>query len=1334
MDVGEPVDETTPVLATLNSRQRTLLSQVSQDIHATVSHLSLPKVSALSVLTPEAIDNLKDLYYMLNTEDPLNSMPVRQHVLSSGLAGECLLPIAVAAHKDPSSQRNRKRWALPTYQTLRILSVLTLPISTESELPVPAPLDHHLVDLRTTLATHTPSLVAFVALLQYYIDRKAEKQAALVPAEQAKLEDARIDNILRFFTNILSPPRDDVPQALFDRDRPVHLALVGALVSTEFYSTLSVLFSTPEDARSHFTDLVFLVSEIFALTYRHTTPRQLYRFSRQHDRKTTEKKLLVKSPTKQSVFDKPSERALAVQKPDLKPRRSSTSALRDALARDRSIGAARAITASARWSNRHSGAITAVPREQQSRGKAPATVGMKRISSTRSAVTDSKGFNPMYDLQQALGLNSELLCLNSAKRRRVTLMKKTANQIVKTVRRDLQEAGMSAMVGLTEEMIDVSFKNLVRELRERIIETKERAVADESGILCTAKRSFLAIVAAGVGYQREARGKVYKTALQAGSKSSLMHENSMKAIINSDFKIVEQWKDVEAAVDLESLALVFDVLVETCDQLKESGKNGLKVSTVEMATCTLLEMMKLLEGMSAVKKNDDDTEGDDEDELSPRDISLTRMEELFEKESYLTAPAELAKQFTARLFSFQHLSNIVELAHTLTSILLNEKEFRRLQVAKKKRRTKAKSKEDVKEIEKDPEFNPSKEVQRTSDEAHVTPESKPDDSASKADSAGSEADNAESRADDVASKAEDAKANIGDGETKLDKLSDSPEKDDQPLSDNKRLTDAAQAANDKQTEPTCLDDKRDGAVSKTVSDDESNVPSKPSAAESEKDASGDGEASGTNAAMDDNVSKIKSMLAADEKDAAKNRPEVAVESKVQKMLLADQQAVKDGQPQPKYVLNKEEAFSKDMVDVNSRVVADIDAEESDDEIDLRMINSTSIVRRFAHTKALETLLVPLRTALCQASELSGQVYPTPDGSQMLNSATVVAKSANVISSIWEVAKDQERGGPCGQFFNFSILHTLNIAMVAGGHLKVDEKSVLGSVRTLAEDVTKEFMTWLTVNPALMYEIFFPMDKTTAKAYASASMPLRRQNERIKRIGSQEQAREGSGSEYSSDGQEENESDLDTMVRDKETKAASKGSGNGSSKKTRKRKAKGLLTEDEDIDVDDLEIAPKQMDNEDEEGKQRWRRGPRGRKDSASDSDCDVDGVGLGRAERRKRPPKKRRGLEMKRNTLKRKSGRVTVGSDSDVDDLDQLKLGVELEDSDDARPEPEQGKTRTARRGGKPGAKKSRKLATASRIVVEDDDSDDARPVDGDEELGKKEGKKVFDSSSEYSE
>lgn len=1264
MDITEKDEECVIPLTALNSKQVQFLSQISQDIRATVSHLSLPDVSALSVLDATAIDGLKDLYYALNSEDPLNAMPVRRHVLTNNIPMDCLVPIAVAADSDPAAQRNQKRWSLPTYQTLRLFSVLTLPIASDSELPAPAQLDYLLLDLRFRLASHRNVLATYVSLLQYYVDRKSEKRAALLPAEDSKVEDARIDNILRFFCNILSPPREKVGEAINQRDREVHLALVGSLAKVDFFSTLAVLFSSEEDSHAYYTDLIFLVADIYALAFRHSSPMQMIRALRsvKADVEKTIASKIKKDPVQSeppSVFDEPSmnvfdEKTTGTARPEpsiAKVPIPRSTGLRDALLLERAtIGGSRAATVGARWTSRHSGGFSKAIRKPGGDGRqlksarnpnGIANTATKQIISAKGAVLTNKAFNSKHAFQESVRINSELLCLLSAKKRSA-FNTKALKQALPTVRHDLQEDGLKGLVSLTTEMIDVSFQYFVRELRGRIVETRERAQGDEAEALRSAERAYLTIVGSVVGFHREKCGKVYKTddsnedeGSTYAELSSQLHKNDIKSILSKDFKIVKTaWKEVEAAIELESFQMVFGILADAIYEVREStSRDFQKIKLVELSTFSVLEMLKMLQGMAAVVSKDiEEAEEGKQGNMTPRELALNTLEELFEREMFLNAPADLAKTFNTKMFSFQHLSNIVEMAHAFTTILLDEQELSRIAVVKRKKKKRTKT-----IINNDHgETNVSAADETAADENLIAEKDGAVDKSLK-------------NNDDIGNQT----GNNGEKDIVLEPTVN--ESGDKPVEGVSGPT-----MNDGDKVPEANGNSHDESSPNGHEVDGNTLNGSGSEDQVGKENEFVNTETNENKTKDPpkEMTSIEMMLQADEEDLRKVEKEKPVVLKtkkpppttVEEMLQVDEQAVVEGIPQPKYVSNLD-GGEVNPNDLSRLQVTDEDKGDEHDDEGLVELESIGIVRRFAHIKAIETLLIPLRSALCEANGLTGgKVFPKPDGAEAVTGPTLVAKSASVIGSIWKVALLRERGALCGQFFSFNVLQLLGIALSAESDGGVSKKSVLAHLAALGKDITDVFFKWLAVNPGLMYDMFLIMDKSYAMSFArkvnkDEAPAERKQRGRLHKLEVSDKWGKHK-SDSAKIGVEDAFGNIPSspdMWNDSElagdySSDDDAGNSGGQQKKKYNRPRPKIMDDDED-DVDDLD---------------KLEFGTRHPEETKL-------------SKKRKRGPKNKRTVQSKRQRRRRGEKTDAMLEDEDVDDLDALRFGPESSDESDEK-------------------------------------------------------------------
>ncbi|PXF41145.1 hypothetical protein BWQ96_09177 [Gracilariopsis chorda] len=1257
---------------TLSDRQRDLLSQIVQDIRITVQHLALPKVNPLSATDATAVDALKDLYYMLNVEDRLNALPARQHVFASKTVQTLLHPIIVALNSHPTAQQNQKRWSVPTYQALRTLCVLTSPIPDANQLlPRGCALDSYHSELRAFLAENPGTLDAMVSLLQYYLERKAAKLEALSSAEACKLEDARIDNILTFFRNILAPPRAKPGDPIMLTDAGIHLALVAALHKSDFYATLSILFDSAQDMATHTITTVFLTADIFAYTYRHSTPKSMFHTLRSYP--------YLNQSHSSANAPASGEHSEARRIPPMKTiSKTRSSQLREALLKERAaLGGSRAVTAGARWTNRHSGGFTYHKAfEDPSRTAKvafPRKLNAKRIISAKAFVQSKLSFNPKRPFQEAVLVNSQFLCLSTAKGRFV-LAKNTATKAVVQIRKDLQDDGLKALVQVTIEFIESSFSNFVRELRERIAETKEQTKRENPEILTTAQTSYLSVIGAVVGFQRERFGKVRKEAFDENRPLCAdIHQNHMKAVLSSDFKIVKKdWKAVEAAIEVDTFKLAFRVLVESFEALKNTGKDEVNIGSIEVATFAVLEMMKMLQGMAAhVRPTEDDVleQGSEPDTLTPRELALNTLEDLFSEEVFLNAPANLAKDFNAKLFSFKHLTNIVELGYSFTTILMDEQELHRLQVNKRKRhrkkkaaeqvaskenpdeeeelQNKGKNAEPVSENPNDGETEPSTK-QRARKVKRIT-ENGDDDASGNEDKtkqapehplSGQELDarsgpeslsddhlraekdaNSSERPETTSEESEPVKA-LSNGPTPHLESDQTENHDPSPSSNSEQIEAAnpktnAEPDESRSPETLVVDEPKsngDVALKENANDEchgETNNdfgkarsgrhdPKSPDYvtdfAQNDQDIPGDFrqmmmEEADEEIQGNENRSKVKTVeemlhadVEAEEKAKAKEKTE-----KTKRMLLAD--AENEGkQIQPKLVSTIDEVFPEGIgsgtageaeVRVDGDNTSERDGSESSgDEPEVREMESVGIIRRFAHIKAIHSLMLPIRAAVCNTTSLTGESYPIPDGARPLLSPVVVAKSAHLVTSIWKVAKLRERGSLCGQFFTYGIMQLMEIMLNAPQHGTVKHSSVMEELGSFARDVTIKFFEWLAINPGLTLDMVFGMDKGSCQMYTSFIRQKSIQENRKNK--EQDSGNDSDISQLAIASRTPNDlSDIGCSTR---RNRRSPGSRRKRRAERRQRVERPKLDEDEDVDdLDNLKIGIMESEDEGKDG-------------------------------------------------------------------------------------------------------------------------------------------------------
>jgi hypothetical protein len=185
---------------------------------------------------------------------------------------------------------------------------------------------------------------------------------------------------------------------------------------------------------------------------------------------------------------------------------------------------------------------------------------------------------------------------------------------------------------------------------------------------------------------------------------------NINPIDSSDEERTKMSKDEELGVDVKVPALESDdINVEpinqvgvtpnqsNCDRdalVDEDAKPAVSLNARENAgpkLCTLgSTSLARIEGASKDSSRlraIDELPGSAPAVLSPREIALNMLEEVFEREEYLEAPSMLAKEFDPKVHSFGHLANTIELAFTFTATLL-ENEFSHITVSRKRKKRK----------------------------------------------------------------------------------------------------------------------------------------------------------------------------------------------------------------------------------------------------------------------------------------------------------------------------------------------------------------------------------------------------------------------------------------------------------------------------------------------------------------------------------------------------------------------------------------------------------------------------------------------------------------------
>lgn len=128
-------------------------------------------------------------------------------------------------------------------------------------------------------------------------------------------------------------------------------------------------------------------------------------------------------------------------------------------------------------------------------------------------------------------------------------------------------------------------------LETGFLNSAKKACTDEQDILKNAERICISMVGSR-WVSPEKLGKSYKAASDMlGSRDSILTEsnqNDIGILVERDFRMAKlAWKQVEAASKLESVQLVFIVLVKICAQLRQSGTD---VSKYQLLKCQRFQL------------------------------------------------------------------------------------------------------------------------------------------------------------------------------------------------------------------------------------------------------------------------------------------------------------------------------------------------------------------------------------------------------------------------------------------------------------------------------------------------------------------------------------------------------------------------------------------------------------------------------------------------------------------------------------------------------------------------------------------------------------------------
>lgn len=1106
------------------------LTTLVSEVRAAVSRLGPRGASALDILhEADAVPALRDLFYELNAESPDDIMPIRKTLGDWQLVTTCIIPILRAVHSDPAAQSEPRRWAPTVYHALRLLSILTVPIDPSNVVLRPGcNLEVQLMDVKQAFASEPYALEAIVALLQHYMQRKAEKLAEFKPAEDSKIEDARVDNILRFFRNLLSPPRPNVERSLLQLDTGIHLSLVGTMAKTDVFSTLTVFFASKEDASNQYTNIVMIVSEIYALAFRQlpasqiagvagTRPGPLRTLVPRHSearapqcmerdiRVSTENLMAGQGSSKENSAAASNQTGSESVDTECNGQQSAqpittgkipggfscSSKLRAALQQERcTLGGSRSVVASSRWGNRFSGAFQVISHDRkatQGNEQAPKNLQTLRsegqnalcidtfrtVSGSRSmttkrivparALTLSSSSRSKACLKNGLQLNSEVFCVLGAKNRSKITLSNGKCQISRGARADLLQQGIHALNLVMCELIQECFTYLIAELRSRISDLKDRGSGEESW---RGRRTYAALVAHVVAFQREAmRSREHHLV----SNKTVTHSHSMQhvpmqAALGGKVKGTVEWKPVESAICLESFKLVFASVLEAREDksLKEE---------LELATAAIKEMMKLLQCMSSddrvtVYQAVETSQSYPAAKMTPNiagEKSCDGSQQLAQRLS--SQNAGNSEDFSLEPVPMQSQSPTVPASLSLNPLSPRELALNTLEELFEKEEYLEAPAMLAKVF--DPRVHSFRHLANTieiaytfttilleSEFAYITVSRK-----------------SRKRAARQCSRGNRRKCRrVG------DESDGSSESDEHAQASLKSLEGGHITSQDEKPEQNTSVELKQGLS------DVSGLPEVANATANDRS---------TLAQEQGQYSLLanESLLQEDDDPSASKRSHI---------------------PCPADLEGTEEA-NKEEFDIRTNTPDNHFPERSIDENEFVQseIESSEVIRRFAHPKALQHISFALRAAFCNCTGLSGSILPMPDGSSDLFNLGIVAKSLAVLQAVWRVSGLRERGALRGAFFNISLLHLLSLSVIARDKVQCCPESILGTLALFGCEVIQAYFAVLSRSPALLMDSLFFPDRSTQRSHA------KRLHQRCVNRMSQSNSEQDSADEYGS---------------------------------------------------------------------------------------------------------------------------------------------------------------------------------------------------------------------------
>lgn len=1052
-----------PKVAKLKKSVLADLTLTVSDIRATVPHLCSPADSLETLATAGAIVAMRDLSRLVQNEDPLDAMPARKVLGDWAFGAKCALPILRHIGPDAELSANPPRWAAALYQTVRLLTVLTAPVEAENTvLAAGCNLEAHLMELKGALATAEMVVDPIVALLQFYMEKKAEKVAQFALAEDCKLEDARMENILHLFRNLLTPPREDVPKELMALDRSTHIAVVGACVRADLFSSLSLLFAAGESTRDLDTRFVLLSSEIFALAFRHSSARELALHAaraERHGRKfETGSSVLIEpsSVAVDSVFESADANiddceeaeagAEAEAEPEAEPeteaetrprdsgrlpgsvtgsgrvlqqasgnssRRGAAGAgLRAALQRERSlVGGGRSVIASGRWTTRHSGGFHVV--SGGAAGGSRARGGT--AAGGRSTGADSQSRNASIPGSR---VGSGLPGAGADGRAKNLVSKRIVSA------RALFSAPKKGFAGVVQTGMQTNCELLC------VLGAKGRVkVSISSGRASVGRAIRSDLVRKG----RLALGELAKASIADCFPLLLpeLHERVLSAKSQGNVEVA--WAGRRFCMKI--LATVTGFQRESATLLSTSikGARAASVSTniqkVAMDEALGLPSVDVAIDWKAVEMA-----------IGPECFRVVFDSLIDARDEGKPMVKELELAATA-------LMEMMKLLQCMTSCGSSGKGENTGVTGDAAAGTSTSGENPSSPAEQDTGdsvpglvicMNKGKsKADRDGQAGHVSSSSEGDDTDEEA--VEGEDGGEESRKVAAVAEGEDGHASaLGDAEADIKEPADEPD------------TESRRSIGEKTMEP-----QEGGSEQVPASSEKSRLSPREFALNTLEELF-----------ETEKYLEVPAMLAKDFSPKHHSFRHLANTIEIAFAFTATLERFCEG----------ERRFDDDSEDEEDGKKRNRDVLQFGPE-------GVDVIRRFASGRTLQNIALALRAALCVAPGTSSSVLPLPDGSSELTSTAVVARSLAVLRSVWNVVSDRERGSLRGTFYNYAMLQLFGLAISVAEKRKAEPATVMGLFAEFAREVTAEFYKVLLLNPGVLMDTLFMSDLGVHRQYA-----------------------------------------------------------------------------------------------------------------------------------------------------------------------------------------------------------------------------------------------------------